>query len=314
MGFVLTDPDRSLQLVPVAVRLWDTPGASGRRIPRPLWHAAYAARRECCDQGKRAGRVASLRARGTNLRSSSPMGDTLRVMRIGTWNLDTEWNADTKPRSRRQVARLLAQMSFIERANCDVWLLTEVPRSFDMAPGDVVFSKSMGASDKAYAAVWAKDGLEKLSEIHQTAAFARVGDVRVCSCVLPWRFAPSQGWPVKGDYAAIVEEATGRMREGLTDGPGDLVWGGDWNQALEGRDHVGTLAGRSALLAVLETLDLAVTTAGLHKHNAKGEHRSIDHIAVPKHWKSGAAKRLVAETNDGRRLSDHDVYIVDVEA
>jgi hypothetical protein len=45
----------------------------------------------------------------------------------------------------------------------------------------------------------------------------------------------------------------------------------------------------------------------------KGEHRSIDHIAVPRHWRLGAAKALVAETDEGVRLSDHDAYVIDVE-
>jgi endonuclease/exonuclease/phosphatase family metal-dependent hydrolase len=119
---------------------------------------------------------------------------------------------------------------------------------------------------------------------------------------------------VKGDYATIVDEAISRLQQGLTNEPGALVWGGDWNQAFEGRDYVGTLAGRKVLLALLDTLGLAVTTAALGKHNVRGEHCSIDHIAVPKHPKSHAAKPLIAENDDGVRLSDHDAYVVEVEA
>lgn len=234
------------------------------------------------------------------------MQATVRMIRIGTWNLDT------RPPSPQQTARRLAQMKLIESANCDIWLLTEVPRDFEMEPGTATFSKMMGASDKAFAAVWAKNGLEPLDEIHATAAFARVGDLCVCSCVLPWRAAESQGWPVEGDLATITHEAISCLRDDLTDVAGDLVWGGDWNQALEGSDHVGTPAGRSAVLALLKTLDLTITTAGLDKHTVKGRHRSIDHIAVPAHWKPGDATPLVAET-DGHRLSDHDAYIVEVE-
>ena len=117
---------------------------------------------------------------------------------------------------------------------------------------------------------------------------------------------------MEGDLATITHEAISCLRDELTGGLGDLVWGGDWNQGLERSDHVGTPAGRSAVLALLSTLDLTVKTAGLDKHTVKGQHRSIDHIAVPAHWKSADATQLPAEI-DGERLSDHDAYIVEVE-
>lgn len=173
------------------------------------------------------------------------------MKRIGTWNLDTKWNPNTKPPLPRQVARLSDQMKFIEKCNCDVWLLTEVPCRFDLGFGQATFSKRMGASDKVYEVVWAKNGLDEASEdVHPTAAMAKVGDLRVCSCMLPWRFAPSRDWPVEGDYKTIGDEAIGRLGAGLANEPGDLVWGGDWNQAFEGRDYVGTLAVRAALHAL----------------------------------------------------------------
>ena len=71
----------------------------------------------------------------------------------------------------------------------------------------------VGDADKAFAAVWARDGVEKLDEVHATAAFAKVGDLRVCSCVLPWRAAESQGWPVKGDLATITQQAIDCARD-----------------------------------------------------------------------------------------------------
>lgn len=229
------------------------------------------------------------------------------MLRIGTWNLNT------KKATPRQIALRLDQTRFMEKQDCDIWLLTEVPRSFEMQPGTVTFSQAMGgAADKAFAAVWGRTGAAELPEIHAAAAFAKVGDLRVCSCVLPWHAAPSQSWPVKGDLATIIDEAISGLRDGLSDGLEDLVWGGDWNQALEGTDHVGTAAGRSAVLALLKTLDLTAPTTGLDKHTVKGEHRSIDHIAVRNHWKAGVATRVIAE-NAGGRLSDHDAYILEVD-
>ena len=38
------------------------------------------------------------------------------------------------------------------------------------------------------------------------------------------------------------------------------VWGGDWNQALEGRDYVGTAAGRAGITELLDARQLSVPT------------------------------------------------------
>ncbi len=217
-------------------------------------------------------------------------------MRIGTWNL--QGRSDTR------------QLEFMAREECDVWLLTEVPEGFAMAPGQTVFSAAMGPG-KAFAAVWARDGLAALPAIHEAAAFATVGELRVCSCVLPWR-AARLSWPDKGaNLAAITRMAVERLQDGLASGPGDVVWGGDWNHALEGPDHVGTRVGRSALSALIATLGLKAPTAGLG-HKDRGM-CSIDHIAVPDRWRVGTASHLAAETAAGR-LSDHDAYVVEVEA
>ena len=210
---------------------------------------------------------------------SEPTREVVQAVRIGTWNLDA------KKASPRQAARLAGQLELMRRENCDVWLLTEVPHSFEMAPGTTTFSGSMGESGKAFAAVWARDGLEDLATIHPAAAFAKVGDMRVCSCVLPWRAASKQSWPDTGDLATITQTAIDRLEEGLGAGDGDLVWGGDGNQSLQGRDHVGTPAGWSAVRALIATLGLTTPTSGL-AHAADGGQFSIDHIAVPASWPS----------------------------
>jgi hypothetical protein len=86
------------------------------------------------------------------------------------------------------------------------------------------------------------------------------------------------------------------------------VWGGDWNQALQGQDTVTTHAGLEALGEEIETLRLKVPTSAL-AHAADGGTCSVDHVAVANRWNVGACSRLVAE----RGLSDHDSYIVEVE-
>lgn len=67
------------------------------------------------------------------------------------------------------------------------------------------------------------------------------------------------------------------------------VWGVDWNHALDGPEHAGSRAGREAIEAALVGLDL--TAVGTP-------------VVRP-------AERVVIRT-EGRRLSDHDAYVVEV--
>jgi hypothetical protein len=228
-------------------------------------------------------------------------------MRIGTWNLGTPRGASPQTIERR----LAEQVRFMARENCDVWLLTEVPFTFEMALGDTTFSKQMNPDGtKAFAAVWAKGGLKELDSIHEAAAFATVGDLRVCSCVFPWNRVPLVEWPDEAaDVAAATEMAIDRLRDGFDHGS-DLLWGGDWNQTLQGR--VTTVVGRKALSALISTLALKVPTAAL-AHTDGGGYCSIDHIAVPNNWNVTTVSRLVGKSERNTRLSDHDAYVVDVE-
>ena len=228
-------------------------------------------------------------------------------MRIGTWNLGTRRKASPQAIERR----LAQQVRFMAREDCDVWLLTEVPFKFTMAPGARTFSKEMNSErTKAYAAVWAKGGLKKHEPIHEAAAFATIGDIRVCSCVFPWNSAKLSEWPDKAaDRASVTEMAIGRLRDGLGHGS-ELVWGGDWNQTLHGR--VTTTAGRKALIELIPTLGLKVPTALLAHTDDRG-YCSIDHIAVPDGWNVITASRVVARSERNTRLSDHDAYVIEVE-
>jgi hypothetical protein len=85
------------------------------------------------------------------------------------------------------------------------------------------------------------------------------------------------------------------------------IWGGDWNQALEGREYVGPADGRAQIVALLEQARLSVPTRSLG--SAVLGQRSIDHIALPMTWDVRGARRVRAEANV-RRLSDHDLYVV----
>jgi hypothetical protein len=222
------------------------------------------------------------------------------MMRIGTWNLEGK-SSNTK---------VASQLEFMAAQDCDVWLLTEVSKAFAAAtlPGTCALSGPMH-TDRAYAAVWARDGLQEQTSIHEAAAFATFDGLRVCSCVLPWRGVDVADWPDEGDdLATITRAAIARLGIGLGLGSGDLVWGGDWNQALDGQDTVSTNAGRIALDELIKALRLKVPTSIL-AHAADGGTCSVDHVAVSRRWNVGASSRLVAE----RQLSDHDAYVVEVE-
>ena len=81
-----------------------------------------------------------------------------------------------------------------------------------------------------------------------------------------------------------------------------LIWGGDWNHALKGREYAGSIGGRNALLEALTALNLIVPTADL-PHRIDGL-SSIDHIALPL-GVDASANRV-----DASGLSDHDAYVV----
>ena len=88
----------------------------------------------------------------------------------------------------------------------------------------------------------------------------------------------------------------------------DLVWGGDWNHALNGPERAGSSLGRADLLRLLVDLRLGVATSEL-AHALPGL-RSIDHVAA--RLPAQRAERVVAELGH-RRLSDHDLYVVDLD-
>ena len=89
---------------------------------------------------------------------------------------------------------------------------------------------------------------------------------------------------------------------------GDRVWGGDGNHAMEGPDHAGSRAGQAAIRQLVADAGLVVATRNA-PHAIEGL-SSIDHIAVPAAWTVTSPRRIDA-TAEGRRLSDHDAYVVE---
>lgn len=195
-------------------------------------------------------------------------------------------------------------------ADCDAWLLTEVPARLDLADGHLVRSAPMDdAGLKSWAAVWSRAPLVDRSSPHPAAALACLeSGVLLCSGVLPWRGSRPR-WPDAGaTLAAMTEAALRRLRPALADDAGSLVWGGDWNHSMRGPELVGSLDGRRAILGLAAQLDLDVVTSAC-PHRIEGLF-SIDHIAVPRAWRVEAARRRSAIVR-GAALSDHDAYVVE---
>lgn len=91
-----------------------------------------------------------------------------------------------------------------------------------------------------------------------------------------------------------------------------VIWGGDFKQALTGRDFVGTGNGREALDNAFDRLDLQVPT--WHMPALIEAHPAIDHLAIPKSWTMLAPVTVSRPQQEGRFLSDHALYIVEANA
>jgi hypothetical protein len=88
----------------------------------------------------------------------------------------------------------------------------------------------------------------------------------------------------------------------------NTVWGGDWNQNLTGGwQNVGSKGLRTLVKSAVSALGLQVATTE-QRQQAGSRYYTIDHIAVPSHWRDRNPVRIEAAG-----LSDHDAYVVEVD-
>ncbi len=213
-------------------------------------------------------------------------------MRIGTWNLEGRWSAD--------------HATFMRQSACDVWLLSIVQDAFALDTGETARSGPRG-DDVSWSAVWAAAGLEALEPSHPAVACGRLGELRLCSSVLPWRTAAPFSDDDGDSVASITRAAIAGVRDALAGGH-DVIWGGGWNHGLHELEHTGTLIGRRAIRVLVAELTLQTPTARLP--NAIAGMFSTDHIAIPERWEVEDARRVAAQLG-GRRLTDCDAYVVE---
>jgi hypothetical protein len=213
-------------------------------------------------------------------------------MRIGTWNLAGRWtNAH---------ATLLAGL------DCDVLLLTEVSERLDLHGYNQHATEARMAAKRHWSAVLSRAELEPLTDPHFATAAAEASGVRFLSSILPWKGCGTR-WPGVNTHerTTLAVQAIERSIEGSP----VVVWGGDWNHSLSGREYAGSTAGRADILRTVDALDLQVPTTALG-HPIDGL-VSIDHIALPTSWSVTSADRVLAVDGVGKRLSDHDAYVVE---
>jgi hypothetical protein len=215
-------------------------------------------------------------------------GDADTMMRIGTWNLAGRWSTDHR--------------DFLLSLDCDVLLLTEVRRDVEIDDYRHHLCDNDMADRRAWAGVLSRGPMQTLPDPHEASALVEMDGVAYCSSILPWRGAGGQScWPGKrhADWTAWTTDV---LRSELRS---PLVWGGDFNHALDGREWSGSKAGRGQIHALVDELGLQTPTAHL-PHRIDGL-LAIDHIAVPQTWRVLNRSRHVATG-----LSDHDGYTVEV--
>lgn len=212
-------------------------------------------------------------------------------MRIGTWNLEGKWSPQ--------------HLELLLREDCHVWLLTEVHVKTSIPGMQVHRTAELMGPHKSWAAIFSIADATAAPDPHRATATAHIDGFRFMSSVLPWRTC-GPSWP--GANLAEKMKATLNAVRGHLDE--STVWGGDWNQALEGAESVGTRDGRDHLIKLLHTKRLSVPTRSLG--SVSPGQRSIDHIAVPVGWDVSGAHRVTAEA-DGLRLSDHDAYVIAID-
>jgi hypothetical protein len=209
-------------------------------------------------------------------------------MRIGTWNLAARWTS--------HAAALIA-------ADCDVWLLTEVRPDVHIDGFEAVWSPGLMTPGQHYAAVFSRLPLTALEPPHSASALGLINELQFCASVLPW---PGVGRGEPWIDGSTAEKAAAAVADIVSRLPDQVVWGGDWNHPLEGSDW-GYYRGRQITLAAAERLGLQIPTASLPGRRPPS--KSIDHIAVPNSWLVRFSEHHIVKPS----LSDHDMYMVDVE-
>ena len=231
-----------------------------------------------------------------------------QTIRVGVWNLDS-----SQPLKARA-----AQRAWLLQA-ADVWLLTEVHGAAVEGLDCGCSAPVAGMPGLSWAGVVSGiPVVDRPTSGHPTLALARIAvdsdlEVVFASSVLPWRSA-GRYWPAEDPapyrdrfHSALTQHT--RILASLARDGRPVVWGGDFNQELEGPTRAGAADGRTAVLDAFDQLGLEPVSTSADA--GEDGSQAIDHIAVPRAWECGRMVRALPES-EGRSLSDHPSYVVGV--
>jgi len=228
-----------------------------------------------------------------------------------------------------------------EHLGAHIWLLTEVHRDWESASGGVRVSparRDSSAGAKRWATIqtpypmdqldddpWERPAAEEslcLARVYMPTGFASSSLLVACS-VLPWGGA-GKSWPglpekdLNRQQAFVLGHHVDRIAEAW-DGQEPIVWGGDFNQELvdltrtrkdAGYRLAGTMSGIDRLRAAFERFGLRVMTE--RSAHLDPQAATIDHLAISAPFAAGDARVHRPHYADGRLLSDHAAYVVEM--
>lgn len=216
------------------------------------------------------------------------------------------------------------QLQVIDQLNVDILVVTEPPLEL-LTHRDVVAAPVLRPGKhglESWVAIVGPDlrPLQPVAPYQRMAVSAVLESFRqrviVYGSVLPWRTAHTQpDLAVPGEsFPVMFQRLLAEQERDIVDlqrahSDAVVIWAGDFNQSLEGSEAVGSRSGRHRLESTLVRL-------GMQAWNRCSEHavpglRTIDLICGPATLLPHSIDRLEPVV-DGRRVSDHAGYIVDI--
>jgi endonuclease/exonuclease/phosphatase family metal-dependent hydrolase len=246
-----------------------------------------------------------------------------RGVRLTTWNLK---DCPTPQGARGQrIEDVMAQFK------ADITLLTEVHADWAIAGQAMAMSPQRRGYDRQnrHAGVHSTLPMERLEIrdehpaeeeslclVRVKTADSGISSVLVACSVMPWRGASrwwsglrevSNGEGLAPQFTAVLQHhVRSIVAARLPKEP--VIWGGDFNQELNGPIAAGSVEGRAELLKAFERLNLKpLTMKSRHLMSKLG---SIDHLAVSSGWMTWGEPVVRGEAG-AHFPSDHALYEVE---